>query len=125
MLIGLLGVLVGAVLAVLGFWAPRAQLKQSREQFEAEDRARHEQRRAHLTVDEGSIGPSGGTITIANAGPAPAKHVAVYVADDLVFTKNGTSPVAPWTIMPLDRVKDYYRNQSENPRLIYHRRNDL
>lgn len=52
-------------------------------------------------------------------------HVVVYLADDLVFTKNGTSPVAPWTIMPLDRVKDYYRNQSENPRLIYHRRNDL
>jgi hypothetical protein len=52
-------------------------------------------------------------------------HVVVYIADDLVFTKNGTSPVAPWTIMPLDHVKDYYRNMSANPRLIYHRRNDL
>lgn len=50
-------------------------------------------------------------------------HVVVYIADDLVFTKNGTSPVAPWTIMPLQRVKDYYRNQSQDPRLIYHRRN--
>ena len=52
-------------------------------------------------------------------------HVVVYLADDLVFTKNGTSPVSPWTIMPLQRVKDYYRVQSDNPRLIYHRRNDL
>jgi hypothetical protein len=52
-------------------------------------------------------------------------HVAVYVADDLVFTKNGTSPVSPWTIMPLQRVKDYYRSHSDNPRLIYHRRNDF
>ena len=52
-------------------------------------------------------------------------HVVVYLADDLVFTKNGTSPLAPWTIMPLQRVKDYYRNQSDNPRLIYHRRHDL
>jgi hypothetical protein len=52
-------------------------------------------------------------------------HVAVYIADDLVFTKNGTSPVSPWTIMPLQRVKDYYRSQSDNPRLIYHRRNDF
>jgi len=52
-------------------------------------------------------------------------HVVVYLADDLVFTKNGTSPVAPWTIMPLQRVKDYYRNQSADPRLIYHRRNDF
>lgn len=52
-------------------------------------------------------------------------HVVVYLADDLVFTKNGTSPVSPWTIMPLQRVKDYYRSHSDNPRLIYHRRNDL
>lgn len=52
-------------------------------------------------------------------------HAAVYLADNLVFTKNGTSPVAPWTIMPLDRLKDYYRLQSANPRLIYHRRNDM
>jgi hypothetical protein len=52
-------------------------------------------------------------------------HVVVYLADDLVFTKNGTSPVSPWTIMPLQRVIDYYRNQSQNPRLIYHRRNDF
>ena len=52
-------------------------------------------------------------------------HVVVYLADDLVFTKNGTSPVAPWTIMPLQRVKDYYRNQSQNPRLIHHRRSSF
>lgn len=58
-------------------------------------------------------------------GEGDLYHVAVYLADDLVFTKNGTSPVSPWTIMPLQRVKDYYRNQSQDPRLIYHRRNDL
>jgi hypothetical protein len=52
-------------------------------------------------------------------------HVVVYLADDLVFTKNGTSPVSPWTIMPLERVKDFYRVHSEDPRLIYHRRNEF
>jgi len=52
-------------------------------------------------------------------------HVAVYIADNLVFTKNGTSPLAPWTIVPLERLKGYYRSRSDNPRLIYHRRNDL
>lgn len=52
-------------------------------------------------------------------------HVAVYIADDLVFTKNGTSPVAPWAIMPLPQVLDFYRVHESNPRLIYHRRNDL
>jgi hypothetical protein len=48
-------------------------------------------------------------------------HVAVYIADDLVFSKNGTSPVSPWMIMPLDRVKGFYRTRSTSPRLIYHR----
>lgn len=52
-------------------------------------------------------------------------HVAVYLADDLVFTKNGMSPVSPWTIMRLERVKDYYRAHSDDPRLIYHRQNDF
>lgn len=52
-------------------------------------------------------------------------HVAVHIADDLVFTKNGTSPVTPWTIMPLDRVVGFYHLKAEAPRLIYHRRKDF
>lgn len=52
-------------------------------------------------------------------------HVAVFLADDLVFSKNGTSPVSPWLIMPLDRLKGYYRSRSPSPRLIYHRHNRL
>lgn len=50
-------------------------------------------------------------------------HVAVHLADGLVFTKNGTSPVAPWTIMSVDQLKNFYRRRAENPRLIYHRPN--
>jgi hypothetical protein len=52
-------------------------------------------------------------------------HVAVYVAEDLAFTKNGTSSHAPWTLMSIGHIKDYYRAQADNPRLIYHRRNDF
>jgi len=52
-------------------------------------------------------------------------HVAVYLADDLVFTKNGTSPMAPWVITTTHQVKGYYRSRSSNPRLLYHRRNDF
>jgi hypothetical protein len=52
-------------------------------------------------------------------------HTAVHVADNLVFTKNGMSPVAPWVILPLGTVVDYYRTRSEKPRLIYHRRRDF
>lgn len=50
-------------------------------------------------------------------------HVAVYLADGLVFTKNGTSPVAPWTIMALPDLTAFYRRRAEAPRLIYHRLN--
>lgn len=52
-------------------------------------------------------------------------HIAVYIADDLVFSKNGTSPVAPWILTTVERLKAYYRTRSESPRLIYHRRNNL
>jgi len=52
-------------------------------------------------------------------------HAAVYIADDLVFSKNGISAMAPWTLMSLNDVKGYYRGRSENPRLIVHRRKDL
>lgn len=52
-------------------------------------------------------------------------HAAVYLADDLVFSKNGTSPMAPWIIMSIDDVKGYYQTRAENPRLIFHRRTDF
>ncbi|HUG90547.1 MAG TPA: hypothetical protein VML55_06920, partial [Planctomycetaceae bacterium] len=52
-------------------------------------------------------------------------HVAVYVADGLVFSKNGRSTVAPWILMPLERLKAYYRARAASPRLIYHRPNEL
>lgn len=52
-------------------------------------------------------------------------HAAVYIAGDLVFSKNGTSPVSPWVIMPIDQVKGFYRTRSTNPRLIYHRHGRL
>lgn len=50
-------------------------------------------------------------------------HVAVHLADGLMFTKNGTSPVSPWTIMTLDELKDFYQRRAQNPRVIYHRLN--
>ena len=52
-------------------------------------------------------------------------HVVVYLADDLVLTKNGTSPVAPWIILPMERVKQFYSTRYRELRLIYHRRSDL
>jgi hypothetical protein len=52
-------------------------------------------------------------------------HAAVYIAGDLVFSKNGVSAMAPWTLMTIDDVKGYYRWRFENPRVVVHRRNDF
>jgi hypothetical protein len=52
-------------------------------------------------------------------------HVAVYIADNLAFSKNGTSPMAPWTFMRIDQLQEYYRAHADDIRLIYHRRSDL
>jgi len=38
------------------------------------------------------------------------KHSAVYLADDLVFTKNGTSYVRPWMIMRIFDLQVLYRD---------------
>ncbi len=37
-----------------------------------------------------------------------AYHSCAYVAEDIVFTKNGRSPLQPWVLMKLDRVKSLY-----------------
>lgn len=37
-----------------------------------------------------------------------AVHSAVYIADDIVFTKNGPSPRSPWILMPLDTLMAHY-----------------
>ncbi|WP_038158989.1 hypothetical protein [Verrucomicrobium sp. BvORR106] len=37
-----------------------------------------------------------------------AIHSCVYIADDIVFTKNGENLVSPWLLMKLDDVKSIY-----------------
>jgi hypothetical protein len=52
-------------------------------------------------------------------------HVAVHLADKLVFSKNGMSQLSPWTIMTVDDVTSFYQSRSASTRLIYHRRKDF
>lgn len=52
-------------------------------------------------------------------------HAAVYLADDLLFSKNGTSPLAPWTILPFDHFKGHYAEYADDWRVTYHRRKDM
>jgi hypothetical protein len=37
-------------------------------------------------------------------------HSCVYIADDIVFTKNGENSLTPWILMWLDDVKNLYMN---------------
>jgi hypothetical protein len=52
-------------------------------------------------------------------------HVAVYLADDLVFTKNGAFSLAPWTILPINQLKGPYVGHMDDWVVTYYRRKDL
>lgn len=51
-------------------------------------------------------------------------HASVYVADNLVFGKNGTSSLSPWTIVPMDRLRAYYLDHAtpDDWNVVYYRR---
>jgi len=52
-------------------------------------------------------------------------HVAVYIAGDLLFSKNGTSPLAPWSILSFERFKGHYAEWADDWQVTYHRRKDM
>lgn len=52
-------------------------------------------------------------------------HVAVHVADDLVFTKNGFFSLTPWTILPMERLKGHFMEHLHDWNVTYYRRKDL
>jgi len=53
-----------------------------------------------------------------------AIHSAVYIADDIVFTKNGSSWSTPWMFMRLDDVKGFYPRDGA-VEIQFMRRNEL
>jgi hypothetical protein len=50
-----------------------------------------------------------------------AIHSAVYIADDIVFTKNGNNFTQPWTLMRLDHLSATYSRLETTPRMIVYR----
>ena len=53
-----------------------------------------------------------------------AFHSSVYLADDLVYTKNGRNILSPWVIMKIDDVKKIYLYRG-NGRIQGFRRRDV
>lgn len=52
-----------------------------------------------------------GDVIMLMRPPASGIHSCVYVADDIVFTKNGASVASPWTLKRLSDVIAYYETQ--------------
>jgi hypothetical protein len=64
-----------------------------------------------------------GDLILLHVSPTSVIHACVYVADDLVFTKNGPGRNEPWLFMRLGDVIDYYTAQDPLT-LTFHRLND-
>jgi len=52
-----------------------------------------------------------------------AVHSAVYLADDIVFTKNGNNVHQPWTLMRMKDLMASY-DAGDSPQFSFHRQND-
>jgi hypothetical protein len=75
----------------------------------------------HIVHDELQLGD----IAVFSTSSGEYFHAAVYLADGLVFGKNGNSSLAPWTILPIERLKSYYVQFADDWHVTYFRRNDL
>jgi len=53
--------------------------------------------------------PTLGDLIVLLDGRGAPVHAAVYLADDLVFTKNGYGLLHPWTLMKMSTMVDLYR----------------
>jgi hypothetical protein len=53
-----------------------------------------------------------------------AYHSCAYLADNVVFTKNGRSPLQPWVLMKLEKVKKLYDMHFET-KISAYRRKDM
>jgi hypothetical protein len=54
-----------------------------------------------------------GDIVLFMKSNTEAIHSAVYVADNIVFTKNGPSPYSPWILMRMDSLISHYETTSD------------
>jgi hypothetical protein len=63
----------------------------------------------------------GDVIFLMDGNTGNAIHSCVYLADDIVYTKNGRSPMQPWVLMKLDEVVSFY-SMFYQPQLAGYRR---
>lgn len=66
------------------------------------------QESALQAYDQVTTEPQFGDIVVLFSRNGSAVHSAVWIADDLVFTKNGSGHVEPWLYMHLQDMLDFY-----------------
>ena len=66
-----------------------------------------------------------GDLVFLFKSPTAAIHSCAYIADDIVFTKNGASVASPWTLERLSDTIAYYGNISTSLEVKVFRRKDL
>ncbi len=49
-----------------------------------------------------------GDLVLFMTAPGEVIHSAVYLADGVLFTKNGSRPSNPWMLVRLEDMKDFY-----------------
>jgi hypothetical protein len=57
--------------------------------------------------------PRFGDLVLFNNAAGFVQHSAVYIADDILFTKNGRSPKKPWVLMRLSDVQNIFWKDSK------------
>lgn len=66
----------------------------------------------------------GDVIFFTDKETGSAYHSCAYVADDIVFTKNGRSPLQPWILMKLGDVKSLYDLHFKTNMVVYRRKQE-
>lgn len=64
----------------------------------------------------------GDVIFFTDPSSKEAHHSCVYLADDIVYTKNGRSLLEPWVFMHLSEVRDIYGMHIASETVIYRRK---
>ena len=66
--------------------------------------------------------PRFGDVVLLNEPDGSSIHSAVYIADDIVFTKNGPSAATPWVLSTIGEMKAFYP-VGKALNVSFHRRN--
>lgn len=75
----------------------------------------------YTVVPAGKPYDFGDVLFFMNGSSGDAIHSCVYLADDIVFTKNGRSPTQPWVLMKLEDVINQY-SMYYQPQIACYRR---